>query len=156
LLDVSAMKGESVSGHLARPVSPDASAYLLYTSGSTGLPKGVLQNHRNVLHFSRLYTNRLRLNSNGRLSLFSSCAHDAGVMDIFGALLNGAALYPLNVRTETPKALVQAVNSRAITVLHCTPTVFRHLMSPLRESELLPSVRLVVLGGETADSRDVE
>ena len=51
-------------------VSADSLAYILYTSGSTGEPKGVMQNHRNVLHFIRCYTNNLHMASTDRLSLF--------------------------------------------------------------------------------------
>ncbi|MGH8720286.1 MAG: non-ribosomal peptide synthetase, partial [Burkholderiales bacterium] len=54
------------------PVSPDAIAYTLYTSGSTGQPKGVMQTHRNVLHFIRAYTNNLHINDNDKLTLFSA------------------------------------------------------------------------------------
>ena len=78
-----------------REVSPDSIAYILYTSGSTGLPKGVVQSHRNVLHFMRVYTNNLGLYHGDRLSLLSSYGFDGAVMDIFGALLNGATLVPV-------------------------------------------------------------
>src|SRR3989449_10591212 len=81
-----------------RAVSPDDPAYLLYTSGSTGRPKGVLQNHRNILHFIRAYATNLSLSANDRLSLISSYSVDAAVMDIFGALLNGATLCPIDLR----------------------------------------------------------
>ena len=53
-----------------------------------------MQNHRNVLHYIRVYTNNLHLNADDRLTLLSSYCFDASVMDIYGALLNGATLYP--------------------------------------------------------------
>jgi non-ribosomal peptide synthetase component F len=52
-------------------------AYILYTSGSTGQPKGVYQNHRNVLHFIRNYTNNLHISPQDKLTLFSSYSFDA-------------------------------------------------------------------------------
>ena len=45
----------------ALTVSPDTVAYILYTSGSTGQPKGVMQSHRHVLHHIRVYTNNLHI-----------------------------------------------------------------------------------------------
>ena len=81
-------------------VEPDRLAYILYTSGSTGQPKGVMQNHRNVLHYIRVYTNNLHLNADDRLTLLSSYCFDASVMDIYGALLNGATLYPIDIKEE--------------------------------------------------------
>ncbi len=138
-------------------VSPDALAYLLYTSGTTGRPKGVMQNHRNVLHWIRTYSNALHLGPEDRLTVLSSYGFDASVMDIFGALLNGATLCPLDLRSEVPAKLCHEIRERRITVLHATPTAFRHLVGALGQGEkLAPSIRLVVLGGEEATRQDVE
>src|SRR5690606_5204004 len=75
-------------------VDPATPAYILYTSGSTGRPKGVVQSQRNVLHHIRTYASRLRITPHDRLSLLAAYGFDAAVMDIFGALLSGATLYP--------------------------------------------------------------
>ncbi|MEW5926797.1 MAG: amino acid adenylation domain-containing protein, partial [Gemmatimonadota bacterium] len=140
----------------AAPVSPDEPAYILYTSGSTGQPKGVVQTHRNVLHFIRVYTNNLRIGHDDRLTLFSSYTFDAAVMAIYGALLNGAALLPFDWREEAAAGVAEWMRREGITLYHSTPTVFRHLVGELPEGERFPDVRLVVLGGEETQSRDVE
>jgi len=91
--------GTNVPGdNLHVDIKPDSLAYILYTSGSTGFPKGVLQNHRNVLHFIRVYTNNLHIHPEDKLTLFSSYSFDAAVMDIYGAVLTGAALYPYDIK----------------------------------------------------------
>ena len=82
------------------PVSPERPAYILYTSGSTGEPKGVVQSHRNVLHHVRTYVDALGITPADRLSLLASYSFDAAVMDIFGALLNGATLCIGNVQAS--------------------------------------------------------
>src|SRR5690606_23729867 len=66
-------------------VDPSTPAYILYTSGSLGEPKGVLQSQRNVLQHIRTYAERLRLSDQDRLSLLAAYGFDAAVMDIFGA-----------------------------------------------------------------------
>ena len=137
-------------------VSPDASAYILYTSGSTGYPKGVLQNHRNVLHFVRNYTNALHINADDRLTLLASYSFDAAVMDIFGALLNGAVLYPIDVRAEGIGSLAGWLSDHQITIYHSTPTVFRCFAGSLSGAKGLHSIRLVVMGGESVEKRDVD
>ena len=135
---------------------PDDLAYLLYTSGSTGKPKGVIQTHRNVLHFIETYTNALHIDLEDRLTLLSSYAFDAAIMDIGGALLNGAALYPFDVREHGLHALGQWITENRITIFHATPTLFRAFMATLHGDEDLTSVRLVVLGGEAAYRRDFD
>jgi amino acid adenylation domain-containing protein len=138
------------------PVSPDAIAYILYTSGSTGEPKGVAQTHRNVLAQVRNYSNNLHLHACDRLTFVSSYGVDAAVQDIFGALLNGAGVYPVFVRKHGIEALVDCLVEQEITVFHSTPTIFRHIANALTGMERLEKIRLVVLGGEAVYRRDVD
>ncbi len=137
-------------------IGPDKSAYILYTSGSTGQPKGVMQNHRNVLHYIRVYTNNLHLNADDRLTLFSSYCFDASVMDIYGALLNGATLCPIDIKEEGLAGLSQRLIDEEITVYHSTPTVYRYFVSTLTSHTDFPRLRLIVLGGEEVKRTDVE
>ncbi|HEV7799008.1 MAG TPA: amino acid adenylation domain-containing protein, partial [Pyrinomonadaceae bacterium] len=140
-------------------VEPDRLAYILYTSGSTGQPKGVMQNHRNVLHYIRVYTNNLHLSARDRLTLFSSYCFDASVMDIYGALLNGATLYPIDLSEDGLVDLPQQLIAAEITVYHSTPTVYRYFINELAGANTkfeFPNLRLVVLGGEKVNRADVE
>jgi len=131
-------------------------AYILYTSGSTGRPKGVMQNHRNVLHFIRVYTNNLHISTDDRMTLLSSYSFDAAVMDIYGALLNGATLYPVDIREEGLAALSEWLVAQEITIYHSTPTVYRYFVNTLGGQPGFPRLRLVVLGGEEVTRRDVD
>ena len=81
-------------------LSPDTLACILYTSGSTGEAKGVVQNHRNVLHNTMNATNGIHICAEDRLSLLPSCSVAASSSDIYGALLNGATLLPLSLKDE--------------------------------------------------------
>ncbi|MDZ8189167.1 MAG: amino acid adenylation domain-containing protein [Nostoc sp. ChiSLP02] len=142
-------------------ISLDNIAYILYTSGSTGKPKGVIQNHRNVLHFIRNYTNNLHISSEDKLSLFASYSFDAAIIDIFSALLNGATLYPFDIKSEGLAHLAEWLEVEKITIYHSTPTVYRHFIEILNSKESiakkqLSQVRLVVLGGEQVVKNDVE
>ncbi|HMJ26762.1 MAG TPA: amino acid adenylation domain-containing protein, partial [Pyrinomonadaceae bacterium] len=160
-----------------RYIEPDRLAYILYTSGSTGQPKGVMQNHRNVLHYIRAYTNNLHLNADDRLTLFSSYCFDAAVMDIYGALLNGATLYPIDIKEYGVEDLTQFFVDERITVYHSTPTVYRYFINTVAQTSAwdhevstgsgndrfssqreikFPDLRVVVLGGEKLVRSDVE
>jgi amino acid adenylation domain-containing protein len=137
-------------------LSPDTPAWILYTSGSTGQPKGVVQNHRNVLHFVMNYTNGLRLCPEDRLTVLSSFSANAANHDIFTGLLNGASLYPLNIKELGLSPLSAWLIEHEITVYHSVPTVFRHFLEAVSEEKKFPSVRVIRFGGEPASKRDVE
>jgi amino acid adenylation domain-containing protein len=166
LINIDRLRSVTPAGPAIDPpsVEPDRLAYILYTSGSTGEPKGVMQSHRNVLHYIRVYTNNLHLNADDRLTLLSSYCFDASVMDIYGALLNGATLYPIDIREDGLAALSERLVSDEITVYHSTPTVYRYFLGaqaslPANVSHPtlpLPKIRLVVLGGEKVNRTDVE
>lgn len=144
------------SDDLGVAISPEAIAYILYTSGSTGEPKGVFQSHRNVLHAIMKYTNGAHLCADDRLTLLMSASFGASVSDIFGALLNGAQLSPFNIKEEGLLHLKDWLNNEEITVYHSVPTVFRHFVATLNGTEQFPQLRLVKLGGESVHRKDFE
>jgi amino acid adenylation domain-containing protein len=139
-----------------RRVSPDTLAYVLYTSGSTGRPKGVAQSQRNVIHFIAAYANNLHLSPDDRLTLLPSYCVDAGVMDIFAALLTGATLCPMDVRALGLRGVLRSMAELRVTVHHSTPTLYRHLVRELGTAPAPATVRLVVLGGEEVRRSDVD
>jgi amino acid adenylation domain-containing protein len=163
VIDIDRLPPKAAADNPGLSIEPHHPAYVLYTSGSTGKPKGVVQNHRNVLHFARVYTNALHLHEEDRLSLLSSYSFDAAKMDIYGALLNGAALLPFDIKQDLSQ-LVPWLRQQEITVYHSIPTVFRYVTGQLAEvsagdpppGERFPHLRLVVLGGEAVFKRDVE
>jgi amino acid adenylation domain-containing protein len=126
---------------------------LLYTSGSTGHPKGVLQQHRTVLLHVRNLTNRFRIRASDRHSMVASFSFDASTTDLFCALLNGAALVPIDVRRGGLSRLGEELAARRVTLFHSTPTVFRHIEA---EPADLAHLRLVLLGGEPLVLADIE
>jgi amino acid adenylation domain-containing protein len=131
-------------------------AYLLYTSGSTGAPKAVLQTHGNVLRHIDTYGRALGITAGDRLSLLSTYSFDAAVMDLYGALLHGATLCPFDLRSAAAGALAGWLGESGITIYHSTPTVYRHLLADMQGGEDFSCVRRVVLGGEEVLRRDFE
>ena len=145
----------SWSGEPVLPaIAPTSIAYLLYTSGSTGQPKGVIQSHENLVHHAETYARSLGLGPEDRLTLLPSLAVDAGLMDLFGALLSGASAHLRDLRRRGFAGLSAWVRERRITVIHATPTVFRQILAE-PDAAPLPDVRRVVLGGERVRAADV-
>ena len=135
---------------------PEALASIMYTSGSTGRPKGVAQTHRILLHRTMELTNDHGLGPDDRILLPLSCSFSASVRLLFGALLNGAVLYPFDVAAETPPALAAWMAHERITLYSSVPSVFRRFASALSGREDFSALRLARLGGEPLATADVE
>ncbi len=137
-------------------IPPTARAYIFYTSGSTGKPKGVCQTHRNLLHFVSVYSESLGIRHDDRLTLLYSPAFSASNMDVFGALLNGAALYPYPIKKLGTASLAKWLCDHSITILHAVPTVFRHLVKGAAPEQKFDGIRGIDLGGESMHPGDME
>ncbi len=156
LLNVDEISDSISAENPGNRVRPESFAYILYTSGSTGQPKGVLHTHQNLLHQVWSYSNTIGLTISDRLSLLSSYSVGAAHLDIYGALLNGAVLYPFDVKDQGLDHLVESLINEQITVYHSVPTLFRHIMNHLTGEKTFPNMRVVNLGGEPVSARDFE
>jgi tyrocidine synthetase-3 len=135
----------------------DKLMYILYTSGSSGKPKGVMQNMDNVWHFIRCYTEKLAITGAEHMTFFSSFSHDAAVMDLYGALLNGALLYPLDIMNLSAlSSLSPWLVNEGITIWHSVPTVYRYFVNTLNGTAFFPALRWIVLGGEAVIKHDID
>jgi amino acid adenylation domain-containing protein len=134
-------------------VSPSDLAYIFYTSGSSGRPKGVIDNHRNVLHNIMRYTNTLRIGPADRMTLMQSPSFSGSVSSLFGAILNGACSCPLDLRANSPAQLARWLKNEQITIYHSVPVIFRQLLAP---GAAFPHVRVVRLEGDQAARVDLQ
>lgn len=138
------------TGSLTAPgrSGPDDLLNLVYTSGSTGLPKGVIQTHRNVLFETATGTRDMGTLPTDRFGLVMPLTMGGSVSDMLGSLLNGAALHVFDFRNLGAAALARWISDEAINATHMAPTVFRRWMAELDPGVRYPEVRAVKLGGE--------
>ncbi|MEE8122253.1 MAG: amino acid adenylation domain-containing protein, partial [Anaerolineales bacterium] len=154
-INIDALDAPMSAAGFGLTVSPDALAYLIYTSGSTGNPKGVVQNHRNLLHASMSRINSFRICSEDRLTLLSFSSNQA-VMNVLSALLNGARLCPFDVKREGANRLGAWLMREGITIYHSSASLFRQFVGTLTGNEDLSSMRLIRSASEAATKNDVE
>lgn len=131
-------------------------AFLLYTSGSTGNPKGVLHNHRNVLIEVRNYTSDVRICPDDRLAVWHSFSFANSIRNLYGALINGATVFPYDLPGQGLMPLAEWIRKHEITIIHTLATTFRAFVDTLPGNATFSSVRVLRLGGEPINSDDVE
>ncbi|RLK51637.1 amino acid adenylation domain-containing protein [Alkalispirillum mobile] len=144
------------SAPLTSTVGPDDYAYILYTSGSTGQPKGILQSHRNLLHHIRVWTEALDITHRDRMSLASAFTWDSSLQDAYGALLNGATSYIFDVRDQGFDRLADLVVAERLTICHLAVPVYRNLMRVLARRQERPAVRAMALGADMVHQADMD
>jgi amino acid adenylation domain-containing protein len=125
--------------------SPDDLAYIIFTSGSSGVPKGVAVEHRSVAHFADARIEYSGLTMADRILQFSVLTFDVSVQEIFTALLCGAALViPSDHERRHPDAMAD-LTARALITVVGFPAALLSLLEPGR----FPGLRLVSCGGES-------
>jgi amino acid adenylation domain-containing protein len=121
-------------------------AYVMYTSGSTGQPKGVAVTHRGILRLVRNPT-YVRLGAGEVLLQFAPISFDASTFEIWGALLNGARLAVMPPGLLSLEQLAAEIERQNVTTLWLTAGLFHQLVDEQIES--LAGVRQLLAGGET-------
>ncbi len=140
-----------------RAVTPDQAAYVMFTSGTTGKPKGVLVEHRSLVNLSAaveepLYRSMARGRQLNTTCVFSF-AFDGSIHQIFTSLACGLALHiPDDDARRDPAALHAFLDRHAIDFCDATPSLFSLLVDYWTETGKTSRVRRVLLGGEAIPS----
>ena len=149
-------KGEEATFPTYRHIQDDVRpAYVLFTSGSTGVPKGVAQSEAALVHHIESYIRSADITSFDCLSLIASVGYDAALMDVFAALSVGARLSVRSLARHGLSDIAVWLEQQRITILHATPSAFRAMLKAPLQSTSLSTIRCVVLGGEAARSSDL-
>ena len=137
------VNGDAEPAHLTHPTNL---CCVIYTSGTTGKPKGVLTGHYNVNRVVR-NTNYIDITGNDRLLQLSNYAFDGSIFDIYGALLNSAALVLIEREdVSAVERLAEVIKREAITVFFVTTALFNILVD--LGIGCLGGIRKVLFGGE--------
>jgi amino acid adenylation domain-containing protein len=125
------------------PVKATNLAYAMYTSGSTGQPKGVLIEHRGLSNVVYAQKQIFDLKPQHRILQFASISFDASIFEIVMALTNGATLYLIPEKLRLGVALTAYMRQHSITHATLPPAVLKTLVP-----EQLPALQTLILAGE--------
>lgn len=140
------------------PLRPDNTAYVVYTSGTTGTPKGVAVTHRNVVELFANTQLLFEFDDTDVWTLFHSFAFDFSVWELWCALASGGSVVVVDQPTSrSPEQFRELLIREKVTVLNQTPSAFYQLAEADRVAgdSGTPALRYVVLGGEAVDPREL-
>jgi D-alanine--poly(phosphoribitol) ligase subunit 1 len=125
-------------------------AYIMFTSGSTGEPKGAVIPHQGVLSLIAWARGAVSAGPGQRFTNINPLHFDNSVFDVYCSMFNGGALAPIETGEVTnPAAWVKAIRGSSATVMFAVPTFFLILdQLGLLTPDAMPSVRTFIFGGE--------
>ena len=138
--------------NLTTAVEPHHLAYVMYTSGSTGQPKGVLIEHRSLVNYAIAVNAEYAMTSADRVLQFASLNFDISAEEIYTCLTSGATLVLRTAETIKIDTFLQHCREWQITMVSLS-TAYWHELTIRLEADFLqlpPSLRLTIIGGEKA------
>lgn len=125
-------------------------AYILYTSGSTGVPKGVVHTHRSALAFAKVAAKTYGFEPSDRVTNHAPLHFDLSTLDYFAtAIAGGTTVVIPEGHTKLPASLSKLLQDEAVTVLYAVPLALAHLLLyGALEKRDLTRLRWVLFGGE--------
>ena len=130
-------------------VDASAPAYISFTSGTSGRPKGIVTGHAALPHFVEWHVQQHALAAQDRFSLLSGVAHDPLLRDIFTPLAIGATLcIPEQAELFEPARLVRWLESEQVSIVHLTPALGELIATGADTGIKLHALRRMFWGGE--------
>ncbi|MEG2348385.1 MAG: amino acid adenylation domain-containing protein [Clostridia bacterium] len=140
-------------GKLYNKFDVDSPVYIMYTSGTTGNPKGVIVNNRNVIRLI-INTNYIKFYNNDRIIQTGSTAFDATTFEYFGALFNGLPLYLLKKQDLLDLyKFREFIKNNNITIIFMTTQLFNQIAE--FDPYTFSNVRVLLIGGEALSIKHV-
>ena len=135
------------SQNLTLPLKSNNLFYILYTSGSTGNPKGVAVEHGNYIHYYFGIMKRLQLEPGLKYAIASTFAADLATINVWGALNTGGTLHILSYELSvSPTLYAEYFKKHQIDVIKMVPSHFRSLAEKANLRDIIPNHTLILAG----------
>src|SRR5262249_15175794 len=137
---------------------PDDLAYIFFTSGSTGEPKGIAGRYESIWHFIQWEITTLGLGAGCRVSQLTSPGFDAIMRDLFVPLATGGCIctHQSQMAVADGHGLAEGLTTAKVKVMHCVPFVSRRLRGAQLTEETFAELQSVLLAGEPLLPADVD
>lgn len=147
---------EQVMAALSAVIDTDP-CYVMYTSGSTGVPKGVTVPHRGVLEYAQAVVDTFGLTEDSVMGLQSGFHFDNSVFDIYGCLMTGAKLVIIpEILFMYPHKLMDLMEEKKVTCVFWVPTVMISVANAgALEGRELPDLKTIVFAGEVMPNKQL-
>ncbi|SEN17443.1 Phosphopantetheine attachment site [Chitinophaga rupis] len=134
-------------------VAAEDLAYIMYTSGSTGLPKGVMITHGAVIDYVQTFRHHFNLQAGDVVLQQSSVSFDTSIEEIFPILCSGGRLLVLPAGGKDITGMVNAIREHAVTIVSVTPLILEALN---KQADKLHTLRLIITGGDVLQLRHAD
>ena len=145
----------AITANCEPSLTPQMFSYVVYTSGSTGEPKGVISSHQTLLHHVMVLTNTYHICKEDKVSLMTSMSGGA-LSTVALALLNGATLYPYDVHRFGVSELEKWLVSEQISIWFAPSPLFRNMAASVKAPNHFSDLRLIRLRSDKVHESDIE
>ncbi len=131
--------------NLKLSIQGNQAAYIIYTSGTSGVPKGVIIDHDALLDYTITFKNYFKIEATDKVIQQSLLSFDTAIEEIFPSLVSGASLILLDEGGKDIEKMIFAIENLEATVLSTTPLVLNELNT---RSDEIKNLRVIISGGD--------